>query len=119
VTPRRANGTFIMPGNNAGKPKGTRNLLQRRFIEALARDFEEHGEGIIRVVRIEKPDVYLRLIASVLPREMHYENVSAERDLDDDAIDNLIETLRRRLLEQRAEQAAPLLSSAKKPEAVN
>jgi hypothetical protein len=109
TVPRRANGTFLEPGNPRGRPVGSRNLLQRRFIEALAKDFDEHGEGIIRVVRIEKPDVYLRLIASVLPKEFAFEYATAERSLDDEALDELIVSMRRRLEEQRTVVDRPLL----------
>ena len=52
-------------GNNAslGRKPGSRNRLQGAFVSALAKDFEEHGEGVIRIARIEKPVEYLRLIA--------------------------------------------------------
>ena len=57
------------PGNTAslGRKPGSRNRLQGAFVSALAADFEEHGEGVIRIARIEKPLEYLRLIASTLP----------------------------------------------------
>ena len=100
---RRSNGTFLSP--SAGRPKGIRNLLQRRFIEALAKDFDEHGEGIIRVVRCEEPATYLKLIASVLPRELLYENTTAMSEFTDDQVDELIVKIREHLLEQRQEVA--------------
>ena len=105
MTDRRSNGTFITPGNNRGRPVGSRNLLQRRFIEALAKYFDEHGEGIIRVVRVEEPATYLKLIASVLPRELLYENVNAMKEFTDDQVDELIVNIRQRLIEQRKEDA--------------
>jgi len=101
---RRRDGTW-MPGSSAGRPKGIRNLLQRRFIEALAKDFDEHGEGIIRVVRCEEPATYLKLIASVLPRELLYENTTAMSEFTDDQVDELIAKIREHLLEQRQEVA--------------
>jgi hypothetical protein len=103
MTHRRSNGTFSSP--SAGRPRGIRNLLQRRFIEALARDFDEHGEGIIRVVRVEEPATYLRLIASVLPRELLYENTTAMSEFTDDQVDELIVKIREHLIEQQQEVA--------------
>jgi hypothetical protein len=38
-------------------------------VEALQKDFSEHGVGTIRIVRAERPAEYLKLIASVLPKE--------------------------------------------------
>ncbi len=55
------------PGEG-GRPKGARNLLQGSFIRALADDFAQHGAAIIARCRDEKPDQYLRVIASVLPK---------------------------------------------------
>ena len=55
----------------------------------------------------EKPGEYLRLTASVLPREFIFENVTS--DLDDEQIDELLLTLRQRMIEARA--APALLAS--------
>jgi hypothetical protein len=67
-----------------GRPKGSRNLLQRAFIQALAKDFEEHGEGVIRIVRIEEPATYLKVIASILPKEFLVEAREIEHMSDED-----------------------------------
>ena len=47
----------------------------------------------------EKPGEYLRLTASVLPREFIFENVTS--DLDDEQIDELLLTLRQRMIDAR------------------
>lgn len=57
------------PGNS-GRPKGSRNKLQADFINALAADFATEGEAVIRYVRADKPVDYLKIIASVLPKEL-------------------------------------------------
>jgi hypothetical protein len=43
----------FQPGHS-GRPKGTRDKLNRAFIEALARQFEIGGEDAIRLCRIEE-----------------------------------------------------------------
>ena len=58
-------------GNPAGRPKGSRNKLSEAFLAALADDFATHGTKVIEQVRAEKPDQYLKVIASVLPKEIH------------------------------------------------
>lgn len=58
-------------GNPAGRPKGSRNKLGEVFIEAMHKDFNEHGADVIERVRVEKPDQYLKVIASILPKELH------------------------------------------------
>jgi hypothetical protein len=85
----------FQPGNRSGgRPVGARNKLQRDLLEALAADFQEHGPGVIRIARIEKPVEYLKVIASVLPRELVVEqNVLAE--LTDEEVANHIALLQR------------------------
>ncbi|WP_427026602.1 hypothetical protein ACP4J4_20245 (plasmid) [Aureimonas ureilytica] len=72
-TPRNSRGRPFPAGNNAnpkGRPKGARSKLSEAFLEALRADFDEHGIAAIRAVREEKPDQYLRVIASILPKEI-------------------------------------------------
>jgi len=56
-------------GNPAGRPLGSRNKLGEAFIQALQEDFAEHGVEAVRKVRAEKPDQYLKVIASLMPKE--------------------------------------------------
>jgi hypothetical protein len=57
-------------GNPAGRPKGSRHKLGEEFIQALYADFQEHGPSVIAKVRERKPEVYLKVVASLLPREV-------------------------------------------------
>lgn len=58
-------------GNPKGRPKGSRNALGEAFISALHDDFVQHGPAVIETVRIEKPDQYLKVVASILPKELN------------------------------------------------
>jgi hypothetical protein len=40
------------------------------MLEAIQKDFEEHGDEAIRICRIERPSEYLKLVASLLPKEV-------------------------------------------------
>ena len=77
------------PGN-PGRPKGARNKLGEQFIEALQQDFEEHGIAAIQVVRAEKPDQYLKVIASLMPKDINL-NVNQFDGMTDD---ELVERIR-------------------------
>lgn len=57
-------------GNPAGRPKGTRHKLGAAFLEAMLEDFTAHGAETIIKVRDEKPDQYLKVVASILPKEI-------------------------------------------------
>jgi SepF-like predicted cell division protein (DUF552 family) len=81
-------------GNPAGKPQGARNKLSNAFLEAMRKDFEEHGEAAIRVARIEKPTEYLRTIASIIPKEFEITHTNAVKELSDDELEAFISQLR-------------------------
>jgi hypothetical protein len=67
----------IQPGsvlNPTGRPKSARSKLSESFIAALAKDFEENGQRAIRSVRMSKPGEYLRVIASIVPKQVETED---------------------------------------------
>src|SRR4026208_99088 len=63
-------------GNPKGRPKGARNRLGTQFLEALEADFNEFGPQAIALVREKKPEVYMRVVADLLPKEANI-NVEA------------------------------------------
>jgi hypothetical protein len=63
-------GRFLTGNNGGGRFKGSRNKLAAEFIEALHSDFNQNGISAIERVRKEKPDVYIRVVASILPKEL-------------------------------------------------
>lgn len=79
------------PGN-PGRPKGARNKLGEAFIEAMHDDFEKHGSSVIERVRDEKPDQYLKVIASILPKDLNV-NINQMDDLTDDQLIQRIRSL--------------------------
>jgi hypothetical protein len=87
------------PGN-PGRPKGARNKLGEAFIEALNDDFAEHGVAAIQAVRKDKPDQYLKVIASLCPKELTV-NFNDAEELTDDELRSRIRAL--------AASLAPLL----------
>jgi hypothetical protein len=70
-------------GNPSGRPIGSRNKLDELFVEALFKDFKEGGVNAIRACRTEKPDVYLNVIAKVLPKQVDVKADSSITDLAD------------------------------------
>ncbi|RVH17022.1 hypothetical protein [Sinorhizobium meliloti] len=72
------------PGN-PGRPKGSRNKLGEAFLEAMHADFVQHGTDVIARVRNEKPDQYLKVVASILPKDLNV-NINNMDDLTDDQL---------------------------------
>jgi hypothetical protein len=51
------------------RPKRTKKTLGDDFLAAVRADFRTHGAGVIAEVRADKPDQYLKIVLSVLPKE--------------------------------------------------
>jgi len=55
---------------NPGRPRGSKNKISKEYLASLADDFEKHGVAVIEKVRRERPDVYLKLVAQLVPRDI-------------------------------------------------
>lgn len=89
--PKKVIGRPFQPGN-PGRPKGSRNRLGEAFIQALYVDFTENGPEVIAAVRAEDPATYMRVVASILPKELEIKRPMS--DLSDDELANAIELIR-------------------------
>jgi hypothetical protein len=104
----------FQPGNphgRGGRPKGSRNRLAAQVFADLLAHWSEpaapgsqlsKGQEALETLYRERPGEYLRLTASVLPKEFVFENAVTE--LDDEELDRMIELLRDRALAARQEQ---------------
>lgn len=71
--------------NPGGKPVGSRNSLQGDFLRELANDFAEHGKRAIIDTREASPAQYLKIVASLMPKELEIKR-PMEDMTDDDII---------------------------------
>ena len=63
----------FQPGNNmnpGGRPKGSLNRLQGDFMWELAESFAKHGKSAIEAVIADKPHEFLKICASLMPKEL-------------------------------------------------
>lgn len=79
-------------GNPAGRPKGSRNKLGEAFLEDMLTDWEANGPAAIREVRVTKPDAYLKVVASILPRDLNV-NINQMDHLTDEQLVERIRSL--------------------------
>lgn len=82
-------------GNPGGKPRGSRNALQGDFMRRLADDFERFGIYAIARARRSDPLGYVKVVASLMPKEMTISRPM--EDLTDDELTAGIALLRSRL----------------------
>lgn len=60
------------------------------FLEAIQADFEAHGVAVVARIREEKPESYLKLVASILPKDFS----AAAGRLEDLSDEQLIDRIR-------------------------
>jgi hypothetical protein len=76
-------------GNPAGRPKGSRNKISEKLLEALATDFDAYGKDVIEKVRSDRPADYLKIVASLVPKQMEIEDLRSNRKAEDLSDDEL------------------------------
>src|SRR5262245_33914631 len=57
------------PPRSPGRRAGARNKVSTALLESFAKDFEEHGADVVKLVRLEDPATYLKLAFTLLPQE--------------------------------------------------
>jgi hypothetical protein len=80
-------------GNPNGRPKGARSKLGEAFIQALHDDFTANGVKVIEKVRTERPHEYLKVVASLLPKQVEIKE-DAFGDLTDDELTAIVAAAR-------------------------
>ena len=70
TTVRDDKGRFLTGNNGGGRPAGSRNKLTDTFLAAIADDFAANGLDAIARVRESEPATYLKLVSSLIPRQL-------------------------------------------------
>jgi len=66
------------PPRSPGRRIGSRNRISTALLESFAKDFEEHGPDVIKLVRLEEPATYLKLAFTLLPAEIEVKHDMVE-----------------------------------------
>jgi hypothetical protein len=99
--PRDSRGRFVT-GNvgGPGRPPGSRNALGEAFLADLQADWTKHGGEVLTQVRTSNPGAYLRVVASVIPKDILIQRPPSEYDdLTDRELVELVRDDARLLLE--------------------
>jgi hypothetical protein len=89
---RDGQGRFLAGNNGGGRKKGSRNRLTDTFLAAVETDFAEHGLQTLAKLRSDDPASYLRIVASLLPRDLILKR-EQEPDYSDLSDDELAEMM--------------------------
>lgn len=87
---RDAHGRFITGNSGGGRKKGSRNRLTETFLAAIESDFAEHGPTALATLRADDPAAYLRIVASLVPRDLILKR-EQEPDLSELTYDEVME----------------------------
>jgi hypothetical protein len=80
--------------HGGGRRQGARNRISTALLTAFAEDFEKFGEETVRITRVEKPVEYLKIAASLLPKEFEITHSAQLQELDDVELEQFINRLR-------------------------
>jgi len=98
--PKRIIGRPFEPGN-PGKPKGAKHKLQESFVKDVYAAWKERGAAAVNAMIDEKPGDFVKVVASLIPKEATL-NINDHSELTDDELADRIRSL--------AAQLAPFLS---------
>lgn len=84
-------GRFLTGNNGGGRQKGSRNKLGEAFLEDVLAAWESQGPAVITEVIEKRPQDFLRVVASLLPRDI---NVNVNQ-LDTMTDEQLVERIRK------------------------
>ena len=57
-------------GNPMGRPKGAKNKISEKFLENLYENWEKHGVDALEKAAESDPMQYVKMVASLVPREL-------------------------------------------------
>jgi hypothetical protein len=79
--PKRGNKASLAPAwepgksaNPAGRPRGSRSKLSESFLRDVCAEWEKNGIEALQKVRETDPSTFIRVIASLVPKEVTGEN---------------------------------------------
>ena len=93
-----------------GRPAAVRNKFSNAFLTDFLADWQANGAAAIKTVRMRDPSTYLRVAASILPKELMVDAVMTTGMTAEERIE-MIAALKQHLLTVRQEQ--PMLIEAK------
>ena len=80
--------TQFKPGNQGGgRPPGSKNKISEDFLQTFHKVWEEKGEAALRRMVDERPAEFIKVAASLIPKDFHIQQSAAETPKISIAID--------------------------------
>ena len=98
---------FSADNPGRAKQKGARDRLSAAFLTDFAADYDANGKAVIETVRGQDPVAYMRIAASLLPKQIEITEDNELARFSDDEIEMLYEILSQRFEEQKRAAVDP------------
>ena len=73
-------------GNPNGRPKGGKNELSEALLADIVTHWKENGMDAIERTHKEQPAIYLKIVASLIPKDIEYSEKVSTRELTENEI---------------------------------
>ena len=83
---RDATGRFLSGNIGGGRPKGARSKLAETFLEDVLTEWESHGAVAISDMREKNPGDFVKMVASLLPKDVNLNLTDNLSELSDDEV---------------------------------
>jgi hypothetical protein len=106
----------LFEAGHSGRPRGTRNRLQADFLRDLAEAWARDGASALRVMVAEQPADFVKVCASLMPREVALDIGGPLAELSDDELLEALQAvreLRARTIEAEATGELVLIAEPK------
>jgi len=104
---REANG-FIKKGSG-GRIAGSRNKLSHAFLADALESWAKNGKAALEITFREKPDVYFKVMAKLIPRELILSDGGKIDTISEDDLDAALSKIleeRKRLAQEEIQYAS-------------
>jgi hypothetical protein len=82
-------------GNPNGRPKGSRDAITEQFLSDVLKEWEGHGAVAISDMREKNPGDFVKMVASLLPKDVNLNVTDNLSELSDDELIGRIRDLSR------------------------
>jgi hypothetical protein len=115
----KGNGPPLHPlGNPGGSPGRARSALNNATLYGLQKAFDKYGEKACMDVARKKPDIFLKLLVLLVPREMEVTHKDGVKAMSDEQLEQGIEAIRLMLANRDAGGEAKVIDAVTEPAAL-
>ncbi len=102
-------------GNPSGRPLGARNRFGELFLEDVYEDWKLWGKKVLTEVRETKPQDYLKVVSTLLPKILHIKEDMIE-DMSDNELADILASVHTIAIGNRRAKARKRIRETQSPQ---